>query len=157
MPDGSTDEPAVRLGLSVPVEGMAGLPAIARRAESLGWTDAWSSESRGHDAFSPLVAVATVTERLRLGSAIVAAFLRPPGVTAMHAATLANLAPGRFVLGLWASTQVVVEQWHGVPFPEQPLRLLRERATQIAALLGGERVAGLRLEQPAEVPVPIYL
>src|SRR5207245_2594959 len=83
--------------------------------------------------------------------------LRPPGVTAMAAAAVAELAPGRFVLGLGSSTQVVVEQWHGVPFPERPLAETARLTKDIAALLAGERVGKLRLDRPPSQPVPIYL
>jgi probable F420-dependent oxidoreductase len=148
---------SARLGLSIPADAMAGVPELARRAEELGWTDAWSMESRMFDAFTPLNAAAAVTERMRLGTAIVAAFLRPPGVTAMHAAATADLAPGRFVLGLGSSTRVVVEQWHGVPFPDRPLTETARVAREVAALLSGERVGKLRLDRPPAEPVPIYL
>lgn len=146
-----------RLGLSVPSDGVADLTGLAKRAEERGWSDLWSMESRDLDAFTPLAAAAAVTERLRLGTAIVAAFLRPPGVTAMQAAGVAALAPGRFALGLGASTKVVVEQWHGVPFPERPVSRLAEEAGQIAQLLRGEKVGGLRLGIPPPEPVPLYL
>jgi alkanesulfonate monooxygenase SsuD/methylene tetrahydromethanopterin reductase-like flavin-dependent oxidoreductase (luciferase family) len=146
-----------RLGLSVPAEGVADLTWLARRAEERGWTDLWSMESRDLDAFTPLAAAAAATERLRLGTAIVASFLRPPGVTAMQAAGVAALAPGRFALGLGASTKVVVEQWHGVPFPERPVSALRDQADQIVRLLRGEKVGGLRLGIPPAEPVPLYL
>lgn len=151
------DEPAVRLGLSVPVGSLHGLPELAREAEARGWTDVWSQEARALDAFTPLAAVGAVTSHLRLGSAIAIAALRAPGMTAMQTAALASLAPGRVVLGLGASTQVVVEQWHGVPFPAKPLTDLRERTLTIRRLLDGERVGGLRLEEPPSEPVPIYL
>ena len=146
-----------RLGLSVPADGVGDLTALARRAEERGWSDLWSMESRDLDAFTPLAAAAGVTERLRLGTAIVAAFLRPPGVTAMQAAGVAALAPGRFALGLGASTKVVVEQWHGVPFPERPVSALAQQAEQIVQLLRGEKVGGLRLGIPPSEPVPLYL
>jgi alkanesulfonate monooxygenase SsuD/methylene tetrahydromethanopterin reductase-like flavin-dependent oxidoreductase (luciferase family) len=131
-----------RLGLSVPADGMAGLPELARRAEQLGWTDAWSMESRMFDAFTPLAATAAVTEHMRLGTAIVAAFLRPPGVTAMHAAALAGLAPGRFVLGLGSSTEVVVEQWHGVRpsgLQSMPLEIPTPSSTFVTRRSGSSR------------------
>ena len=146
-----------RLGLSVPADGVADLTALARRAEERGWSDLWSMESRDLDAFTPLAAAAGVTERLRLGTAIVATFLRPPGVTAMQAAGVAALAPGRFALGLGASTKVVVEQWHGVPFPDRPVSALAEQSEHIARLLRGEKVGGLRLGIPPPEPVPLYL
>jgi alkanesulfonate monooxygenase SsuD/methylene tetrahydromethanopterin reductase-like flavin-dependent oxidoreductase (luciferase family) len=150
-------EPELRLGLSVPVGPLQTLPDLARDAERAGWTDVWSQEARALDAFTPLASVAAVTRRLRLGSAIAIAALRAPGMTAMQAAGLASLAPGRVVLGLGASTQVVVEQWHGVPFPAKPLTDLRDRTLTIRRLLDGERVGGLRLEAPPTEPVPIYL
>lgn len=152
-----SDAPAVRLGLSVPVGALQGLPDLAREAEARGWTDVWSQEARALDAFAPLAAVGAVTRRARLGSAIAIAALRAPGMTAMQTAALASLAPGRVVLGLGASTRVVVEQWHGVPFPARPLTDLRERTLTIRRLLDGERVGGLRLEEPPAEPVPIYL
>lgn len=156
MTAGST-EPGTRLGLSVPVGPLEGLPELAREAEQAGWTDLWSQEARALDAFTPLACAGAVTSRLRLGSAIAIAALRAPGMTAMQTAALASLAPGRVVLGLGASTRVVVEQWHGVPFPVTPLTDLRERALVIRRLLDGERVGGLRLEEPPPRPVPIYL
>jgi alkanesulfonate monooxygenase SsuD/methylene tetrahydromethanopterin reductase-like flavin-dependent oxidoreductase (luciferase family) len=151
---GSTE---VRLGLSVPVGSLEGLPDLAREAERAGWTDVWSQEARALDAFTPLACVGAVTRHLRLGSAIAIAALRAPGITAMQTAALASLAPGRVVLGLGASTRVVVEQWHGMPFPAKPLTDLRERTQTIRGLLDGERVGGLRLEEPPSEPVPIYL
>lgn len=147
----------VRLGLSVPVGALAALPDLAREAERAGWTDAWSQESRWFDAFTPLAVAGAVTERLRLGSAIAVPALRSPGMLAMQTAALASLAPGRVVLGLGASTKVVVEQWHGVPFATKPLSDLRERALAVRALLDGDRVAGMRLDEPPATPVPIYL
>lgn len=156
MTAASTDPPA-RLGLSVPVGPLAALPDLVREAERAGWTDVWSQEARALDAFVPLAAAGAATRDVRLGSAIAIAALRAPGITAMQTAALASLAPGRVVLGLGASTQVVVEQWHGVPFPAKPLSDLRERTRTIRRLLDGERVGGLKLEEPPEEPVPIYL
>ncbi|MBO0709015.1 MAG: LLM class flavin-dependent oxidoreductase, partial [Candidatus Dormibacteraeota bacterium] len=91
----TTGEPRFRLGLSVPVGPLQGLPELAREAEARGWTDVWSQEARAFDAFTPLACVGAVTRRLRLGSAIAIAALRAPGMTAMQTAALASLAPGR--------------------------------------------------------------
>ena len=127
-----------------------------RRAEALGYTDAWSFEINVFDAFSPLAAAAAVTERMRVGSAIAPAFFRAPGLLAMHAATLGELAPGRFVLGLGSSTPVVVEQWMGIPFA-RPVTRTREIVLATRALLAGERVGGMRLGRPPSTPVPIWM
>jgi probable F420-dependent oxidoreductase len=135
---------------------LAELPALARRAEQLGYTDAWSFEVNGYDGFSPLAATAAVTERMRLGTAIVPVYTRPPGLIAMQAAALAALAPGRFVLGLGASTPTVVESWLGVPF-QRPLTRTTATLKAVRALLAGEKVDGMRLATPPSPPPPIFM
>jgi probable F420-dependent oxidoreductase len=141
----------------VPLEDvpLSELPDFARLAEELGYTDAWSMEVNGLDGFTPLAAVAAVTG-LRVGTAIIPVFIRPPGLLAMHAAAMAELAPGRFVLGIGSSTPVVVEQWLGVPFA-QPLTRTRETAVAVRALLAGERHGNMRLARPPAEPPAIYL
>lgn len=134
---------------------LAELPALARRAEALGYTDAWSMEINSFDAFTPLAAVAAASG-LRVGTAIVPVYYRPLGLLAMHASALAALAPGRFVLGIGTSTPALVEQWMGVPF-QRPLETMRETATGVATLLAGERYAGRRLGQAPAEKVPVYL
>src|SRR5713101_8311154 len=96
--------------LSFPLEGFA-LPEyadIAREAERLGYTDAWSSEVDGLDCFSPLAVVGQATH-LRLGTAIANVYTRGPATLAMSAAGLAEVAPSRFCLGIGAGSQAIVE------------------------------------------------
>jgi probable F420-dependent oxidoreductase len=147
-----------RLGLSVPLEGLAlgAIPALARRAEELGFTDIWSHESSLLDAFTPLAAAAAVSTGLRLGTAIVPVYTRPPGLIAMHALALSELAPGRFILGLGSSTATVVETWMGIPF-SRPLTRTRDVTQAVRSLLAGERVGGFRLPRLPPQPVPIYI
>ncbi len=147
-----------RLGLSIPTGAhrLSEVPALARRAEELGWTDCWSYEINWFDGFTPLAAAAAGSERLRLGVAIAPAFFRPPGLLAMHASAMADLAPGRFVLGLGSSTPTVVEQWMGIPFSKPRTRTL-ETLRAVRALLAGEKVDGMRIAQPAAEPVPIWM
>ena len=60
----------------------------------LGYTDIWSAESDGADAFTPLALAAAWEPRLRLGTAIVPAFTRSPACFAQCVASLADAAPG---------------------------------------------------------------
>jgi alkanesulfonate monooxygenase SsuD/methylene tetrahydromethanopterin reductase-like flavin-dependent oxidoreductase (luciferase family) len=147
-----------RLGLSIPADGvpLAALPALAARAEQLGFTDGWSFEVNGFDAFTPLAAAAVTTSKMRLGTAIVPAYTRPAGLIAMHAAAMADLAPGRFVLGLGCSTPTVVETWLEVPF-SKPLSTVRDTALKVRRLLAGEKVGALRLSAPPAAEVPIFV
>jgi probable F420-dependent oxidoreductase len=157
---------AKRWSLSVPVDGysLGDLADLAREGERLGYTDAWSYEADGLDCFAPLAVVATAT-RLRLGTAIANVFTRGPATLAMSAASIADLAPGRFCLGIGAGSQPIVESWNGGRFA-LPATRVREMARVLRAALAGERVVfkgktlsvdGFRLGRPPAHPVPIYI
>jgi probable F420-dependent oxidoreductase len=157
---------AKRWSLSVPIDGFAlpEHPELARELERLGYTDAWSYEADGLDCFASLAPVALAT-RMRLGTAIANVFTRGPATLAMSAASLAELAPGRFCLGLGAGSQPIVEAWNGGCFA-RPATRVREMVQVLRAALAGERVVfrgqtlnvnGFRLARPPATPVPIYV
>lgn len=153
-----------RLGITVPLPGFTvrGACDLARRAESLGYTDAWSAEVSGSDAFSVASAVGVSTSSLRIGCAIAPVFTRPPALIAMSALAASQAADGRFCLGLGASTPTIVENWMGVAF-DRPVQRMRETIEVVKLALEGQkvdfdgrtaRVKGFRLEgAPAEVPI----
>ncbi|MCW0214768.1 MAG: LLM class F420-dependent oxidoreductase [Pseudonocardia sp.] len=131
-----------RWGITVP---LSGVPLREQRGliealPDLGYTDVWSAESAGTDAFSPLVLASQWAPSLRLGTAIAPAFTRGPATLAMSAATLANLAPGRFALGIGTSSDVIVERWNGVPFTE-PYQKTRDTVRFLRAAFTGGRVS----------------
>jgi len=157
---------AKRLSLSVPLDGftLAEHGPLAREAERLGYTDAWSFEVDGIDCFTPLAAVALAT-RMRVGTAIANVYTRGPATLAVSAAGLAELAPGRFCLGIGAGSQPIVETWNGGRF-ERPATRVREMAQILRRALAGERVVfrgetlsvdGFRLTRPPAEPVPIHI
>lgn len=146
----------MRLGIALP----DGLPLseaveICVEAERLGYSDAWSYEVAGNDAFTPLAAIAARTERMRLGTAVVPAATRPPALLAMTAVALQSLSGGRFCLGLGTSTTTIVNRWMGLP-TRIGLDHMRGTIQSIRAIAAGEKVNGFRLEGGAS-PVPIYV
>src|SRR4029453_11794684 len=157
---------AKRWALSVPIDGFA-LPEhadLAREAERLGYTDAWSYEADGLDCFASLAPLA-LAPGMRLGTALPHGFPRGPATLAMSAATVADLAPGRFILGIGAGSQPIVESWNGGHFA-LPATRVREMVQVVRAVLAGERVVfrgkaltvdGFRLVRPPTTPVPIYV
>ena len=67
-----------RSGMTIPFDGISlsdQRPWI-EELEDLGYTDVWSSEAQGADAFIPLALAAAWAPSLRLGTAIVPAFTR---------------------------------------------------------------------------------
>src|SRR5438128_8021188 len=134
-------------------------------AADLGYTDLWSSEAGGTDAFTPLALAAAWTPSLRLGCAIVPAFTRGPGLMAMSVASMAEAAPGRFAFGIGTSSDVIVERWNGIPFDE-PYKRTRDMVRFLRAAMAGEkvneefetfRVRGFRLGRRIPEPPPILV
>jgi alkanesulfonate monooxygenase SsuD/methylene tetrahydromethanopterin reductase-like flavin-dependent oxidoreductase (luciferase family) len=91
------------------------------------------------DAWTLLAAVATVTERVVLGSLVACAAFHPPAVLAKMAATLSEIGGGRFVLGLGAGWNEDEFRAFGIPFDRRVARFA-EAFTIIERLLHGERV-----------------
>ncbi|MGH9013936.1 MAG: LLM class F420-dependent oxidoreductase [Acidimicrobiia bacterium] len=130
-----------RHGITVPFEGV---PLHEHRewfeeAEALGYTDLWSAESGGADAFTPLALAAAWAPTLRLGTAIVPAFTRGAATLAATVASMVQAAPGRFALGIGTSSNVIVENWNGIPF-ELPYQRVRDTIRFLRAALAGEKV-----------------
>jgi len=148
-----------RWGLTLPLAGLtlADHEELVKRAEAVGYTDFWSGETNGPDGFTPLALAAAWTERARLGSGIVGVFQRGPALLAQEAAALASASRGRFVLGIGASSDRIVEGWNGIPF-EKPLSKVRETVDFLQTALAGERTeTGFKLETAPADRVPIML
>jgi F420-dependent oxidoreductase-like protein len=90
-----------------------------QRVEELGYDSVWSSEAYGADALTPLAYLAAVTERIKLGTAVVQIGARTPAATAMAFATIEEMAGrGRVIAGLGLSGPQIVEGWYGTPWPK---------------------------------------
>ena len=156
------------LGMTIP---LAGIPLAdhhdwLREMIDLGYTDFWSSEAGGQDAFTPLALAAAWAPEAQLGAAIVPAFTRGPATLAMSVASLCEAAPGRFTMGLGASSNVIVERWNGIPF-EAPYQRVKDTLVFLRRALAGEKieeryasfaVQGFRLQMlPLAVQPPILV
>jgi probable F420-dependent oxidoreductase len=158
---------SMRWGMTVPLGGvaLADHQVVFETLADAGFTDVWSSEVNGADAFTPLTLAAAWQPRLRLGTAIAPVFTRGPGLLAMTAAALADAAPGRFQLGIGASSPVVVGDWNAVDFTE-PFARSRDTLRFLKAALAGEVVdhdygtfalRRFRLERPPATPPQVLL
>jgi len=112
---------------------------LYRELVDLGYTDAWSSEADGSDAFTPLALAAAWAPELRLGCAIVPAYTRGPALLAQSVASMAEAAPGRFAFGIGSSSNVIVERWNGIPF-EEPYKRTRDTVRFLKEALTGEKI-----------------
>ena len=156
-----------RYGMTVPFDG---IPLGDQREwyeelAELGYTDLWSAEAMGADGFTPLTLASVWTPSMRLGTAIIPVFTRGPACLAQSAASLADAAPGRFVLGIGTSSNVIVERWNGIAFDE-PYKKMRDVVRFLRSAFAGEKIkteydtmsiSGFRLGIRPEIPPPILV
>src|SRR5262249_15651267 len=131
-----------RYGMTIPLDGV---PLAAQREgiqelEALGYGDVWSAEAGGYDGLTPLALASVWAPSLRLGVAILPAFTRGPGLLAMSVASLCQAAPGRFVVGIGTSSDVIVERWNGIAF-NKPYQRVRDSVRFLRKALSGEKVS----------------
>ncbi|MEM9033379.1 MAG: LLM class flavin-dependent oxidoreductase [Actinomycetota bacterium] len=140
-----------------------------RYAEERGFDAVWQAESRlVREATVPMAAFAASTERIAVGSGVVASWTRNAAVLASTFSTLDDLAPGRVKLGIGAwwdplAAKVGIER-------RRPLKQMREVVTVVRALLNDENVTfdgefvqvdGIELDyvhqerRPKDVPIYI--
>jgi F420-dependent oxidoreductase-like protein len=129
----------VAVGLGPVNEDWEEAAAFVQDAERLGVDSAWSAETWGHDAATPIGYMAAKTSRIRLGTGIIQAAARTPANIAMISLALASMSNDRFILGLGASGPQVVEGWHGVPF-KGAVQRLHETMDIVRMATRGERV-----------------
>jgi probable F420-dependent oxidoreductase len=156
-----------RYGITFPFDGMPLLEQreLVRELVDLGYTDLWSAESGGYDAFIPLAVAAQWAPELRLGTAIVPAYTRGAHTLASTVASMCQAAPGRFALGIGTSSNVIVERWNGMTF-DKPYQRVRDTIRFLRAALAGEKVTetyetfavnGFRLGITVPEPPPILV
>lgn len=156
----STVPVGVFIATSTPPEQ---IPALAKRVESLGYSELWVAED--YFCYGGMTAAALAlgaTTTIKVGLGVVASVARHPAVTAMEIATLARVYPDRFLPGIGHGLGFWTDQM-GLT-PTSPLTALTEAVTGIRHLLSGETLdnAGkqftfnsVALTHPAPADVPI--
>src|SRR5215208_6944025 len=143
-----------------------------RLAEELGFDSVFTTHIAGRDSLSLLMAYASVTERVRLGTGVVPIFSRTPASMAQTTATIDEFADGRMVLGIGVSHQVTVENWYGaavsgcrryVPrhrrppgwrFRRRPARRRRAHLATIPPTRLGSNTSAVAIGRPPTISMP---
>lgn len=128
-------------------------------AEDAGFAVAWIPDSQflWRDVWAALALAAERTSRIRLGTCVTNFETRHPAVTAAAAATVAELAPGRMVLGVGSGDSAVKT----IGRPPTRLAQMRRHLEQVRDLLAGDAVAydgrRMRLHTVPAGRIPLYL
>jgi alkanesulfonate monooxygenase SsuD/methylene tetrahydromethanopterin reductase-like flavin-dependent oxidoreductase (luciferase family) len=172
---GQVRERAPKVGVILPM--FSGDPGkvieAARSSEALGFDGVFAfdhffppggpADRPALEAFTTLAAVAAATERVRLGTLVTRAVLRPPGVVAKMMATIDLISGGRSILGIGTGDPIDRPEHEAFGFPN--LRVLERRAhlsetvAAIKALFRGEAFEGGEHVPPMRgplVPPPVH-
>ncbi|MEW2299861.1 LLM class flavin-dependent oxidoreductase [Streptomyces sp. NPDC006655] len=132
-------------------------------ADEVGLEELWLWEDCFREGgISAAAAALAWSERVRIGVGLLPVPLRNVALTAMEAATLHRMFPGRAVLGVGHG----VQDWMGQvgARAQSPLTLLREHLDALRGLLRGERLSvsgryvrldDVALDWPPPTPVPV--
>ncbi len=120
---------AVRFGVSLSLHQPAELWALVRRVEALGFDGIWTGDHVSfylpmYESLTLLASYASVTTRLRLGTAVYLLALRHPTIVAKITSTLDALSGGRLILGVGVGGENPKEfEASGVPHRERGARV----------------------------------
>lgn len=122
----------MKFDVALSPSSLSQVPDLARRAEALGASGLFTSETQ-HDPFLPLTLAAEHTSTIQLGTAVAIAFARSPMTVAYTAWDLAAQSSGRFLLGLGTQVKPHIERRFGMAWPESPSGKLREFMAAVRA------------------------
>ena len=122
-------------GAQLPLDA---IPELAQLAEEHGFDCAWGGEANNKDPTVMLSAIAAVTKRLKIGSAVYHILGRTPATLALQAAGLDELSSGRFLLGIGSSNPTIAK-WHGQTM-DHPLGRVEEYIGIVRAAMRGEKL-----------------
>ena len=149
---------ALKVGVILPMFSgdAAKVIAAAHSSESLGFDGVFvfdhffppggSPDRPALEAFTTLAAVAASTERVRVGTLVTRAVLRPPGLLAKLLSTIDLISGGRTILGIGTGDPIDLPEHHAFGFPNLSVRERRahlaETVTALKALLEGRTYEG---------------
>jgi len=97
--------------------------SLAVEAERAGFDSVWTTEFSWRSATVPMAAIAAVTDRVVIGSAIAYALGRSPAVLAAEARDIDELSDGRLILGLGSAQPARIRRWLGTEPTDVPARV----------------------------------
>jgi 5,10-methylenetetrahydromethanopterin reductase len=142
-----------------PTEPLPKMIQLAKLAEELGYSHVWIGDSHliWREAYVNMAAAALNTKHVKLGTGVTNPLTRHPSVVASAYATLEELAPGRFIVGIGlgdSSVETMGMKPAKLGFFEQTIREMRE-------LIAGKEVqldsGKIHLKHPAKQAMPVYI
>lgn len=144
------------VGVAVGGDTISEVQSMIVRAEELGIDAVWMTTGGIRlDSITCFAASAAATKKIKLGTSIVPTYPRHPLVMVQQAQVVAQLAPGRFRLGVGPSHRPTIEEM-GLEF-NAPLAHLKEYLQILKAILQKGKVDfdGEHYQAHASLPAPV--
>lgn len=161
-----------KVGLILDAENIEELKDLAIKAESANFHSVWTTELY-RTSFQQIAAAASVTDRIKLGTAVTLAFVRSPLITALTTLDLDELSNGRFILGLGTGAKRTNENFHGIPYGDKPVTRVKECIELVKGIISNSHTDNKiqfkgefynvntkgykRAFKPLRTDVPVYL
>jgi 5,10-methylenetetrahydromethanopterin reductase len=142
-----------------PTEPLQKMIQLAKLSEELGFSHVWIGDSHliWREAYVNMAAAALNTSNIKLGTGVTNPLTRHPSVVASAYATLEELAPGRFILGIGLGDSSV----ETMGMKPAKLGYFEKTIKQMRALIAGEEVqletGKIHLKHPSKNKIPIYI
>jgi alkanesulfonate monooxygenase SsuD/methylene tetrahydromethanopterin reductase-like flavin-dependent oxidoreductase (luciferase family) len=159
----------IKVGLILPLFSGDAIKVVgaARAAEELDFDGVFafdhffppgaSPDRPALEAFTTLGAVAAATERVRLGTLVTRAVLRPPGTVAKMVSNIDLISGGRMVLGIGTGDPIDRPEHHTFGFPDLSVKDRRadlaETLVGLKTLFRGQPYEGGRFVPPLHGPL----
>lgn len=127
-------------GLILDAVSIDDLKELAVKAENANYHSVWSTELY-RTSFQQISSTASVTSRIKLGTAVALAFTRSPLITALTAMDIDELSDGRFILGLGSGAKYTNEKYHGVNYGK-PVKRMKELISLIRKYISSSHIPG---------------
>lgn len=161
-----------KVGLILDAKTINDIKDLAFNAEQANFHSVWATELY-RTSFQQISAAASVTNKIKLGTAVALAFVRSPLITALTALDLDEFSNGRFILGLGTGAKRTNENFHGISYGDKPVTRIKECITLIKSLISGSHKGDIidfegefydintkgykRAFKPVRTSIPVYL
>jgi 5,10-methylenetetrahydromethanopterin reductase len=142
-----------------PTEPLQKMIQLAKLSEELGFSHVWIGDSHliWREAYVNMAAAALSTSKIKLGTGVTNPLTRHPSVVASAYATLEELAPGRFIVGIGLGDSSV----ETMGMKPAKLGYFEQTIQEIRDLLAGKEVAletgKIHLKYPTKNKIPIFI
>jgi 5,10-methylenetetrahydromethanopterin reductase len=142
-----------------PTEPLPKMIELAKLSEQLGFSHIWVGDSHliWREAYVNMAAAALNTSTVKLGTGVTNPLTRHPSVVASAYATLEELAPGRFIVGIGLGDSSV----ETMGMKPAKLEYFAKTIQQMRELLSGKEVqldtGKIHLLHPSKSRIPVYI